>query len=659
MSALSIGLSGLEVNQQLLNLTGQNITNADTPDYHNQVANLVEDIAGGSTTLGAGVSIADITRDTDQAVQQAVTANTSDTSSSSAQLDGLNQLQSFLVTGSGTLHDLLENLFNQLTTLTATPDDPTQRAVVVSAASAVTSQLNATQANLQQLSGSLLPQAQKDIGSINTLTTQIAQLNQQIHDATLTGANANGLEDQRDQAIANLAQLVNVQTVAQPYGEVNVFAGGTGVVLNNQAVALSANTDTAGDVTVVAAGAAQPLNITGGDLGGTLTLLNTIVPAVQSQLNTFTSGLATQFDQLQATGLGLDGSQTSLISQRPVTSVNTPLADAGLAFPPQAGDLYITVTNTATGQRTLNQVQIDPQTQSLADVATALSAVPNLNAVVDPQSGTLSIIAKPGYQFDFSGNLSTSPDTQAITGTTVPTIDGQYTGAGNDTLTYQFVGTGTIGVTPNLTLQVSNSSGAVLGTMNVGQGYTPGTDLAGPDGVNVNLTAGAVNAGDSFTVNAAASPDSANLLPALGLNSFFVGTNAANLQVNPAILNNPDLFATSTTGQPGDSSNLTKMVNLQNQPVLGNNTQSLQTFLENIIGNVGTQASNMQASNTAYTALGQQLSTQLQNSTGVDTNQALAQLVQYQQAYQMSAQFVSTANQVFQDLVNILAAQVA
>jgi len=657
MSALSIGLSGLEVNQQLLNLTGQNITNADTPNYHNQVANLSEDISGG--TVGTGVSVADITRDTDQAVQQAVTTNTSASSDASTQLDGLNQLQNFLITGSGTLHDNLENLFNQLTTLTAAPDDPTQRQVVVSAASAVTSQLNDTEANLQQMSASLVPQAQTYVNSINTLTSQIAQLNQQIQQATLSGANTNGYQDQRDQAIASLAQLVNVQTVAQPYGQINVLTGGAALVLNNQAVTLSANTDSSGNLTVTAAGSAQPLNIAGGQLGGTLSLFNTTVPAVQSQLNTFTSGLATQFDQIQATGLGLSGSMTSLISQRPVVSTTAPLADTNQAFPPQAGDLYITVTNQATGQSTLNQVQVDPSTQSLADIATAISAVPNLNAVVDSQSGTLSIIAAPGYAFNFTGNLSTSPDSQTITGTTVPTIDGQYTGASNGLLQYTFVGSGTIGATPNLTLQVTDSTGAVLGSLNVGQGYTPGTDIAGPDGVNVNLTAGTANSGDSFSVNVAATPDSANLLPALGLNSFFVGTSAADLQVNPALLNNANLLATSTSGQAGDGSNLTKMVNLQNQPVLANNTQSLQTYLENIIGNVGTQANEMQTSSTAYTNLGQQLSTQLQNATGVDTNQALAQLVQYQQAYQMSAQFVSVANQIYQDLYNILQTPVA
>ena len=362
-----------------------------------------------------------------------------------------------------------------------------------------------------------------------------------------------------------------------------------------------------------------------------------------------------QFDHIQATGLGLNGPMTGLTSQRAVPNINQPLAVQNLAFPPQKGSLYITVTNLSTGQRTLNKVAIDPATQSLTGVASAISGVPNLQAVVDPKSGTLHIMAAPGYAFDFTGNLSSAPDAQTMTGTATASIDGQYTGSADDTLTFAFSGPGTVGVTPNLTLQVTNSTGALLGSVNVGQGYAPGSDVAGPLGVNVKLSAGTVNAGDSFSVNVTANPDSANILTALGLNTFFVGSNASDLQVNPDLLNNQAQLATSTTGEPGDSSNLAKMAALGNQLVLGNGSQSLVQYLEGVIGNVGTQVSNLQTTQTAQQALGQQLNNQLQSISGVDSNEALTQLVHYQQAYQMSAKFISVVSQTFSDLLNITA----
>ena len=44
MSALSTGLSALRVSQQLLQLTGQNIANANTPGYHRQIAELIDSL---------------------------------------------------------------------------------------------------------------------------------------------------------------------------------------------------------------------------------------------------------------------------------------------------------------------------------------------------------------------------------------------------------------------------------------------------------------------------------------------------------------------------------------------------------------------------------------------------------------------------------------
>jgi flagellar hook-associated protein 1 len=651
MSSLSIGLSGLLVDQRLLDLTGQNIANASTPGYHNQIANLAELVTTGSA-VGVGVSIESITREINQALEQAVTSNTSASNTTSTQLDSLSQVQSFLATGSGTLHDSLANLFSDLEALTTQPDSTILRQQVLSDANAVTTQLNATANNLQQVQNGLANQANTFTSSINTLTAQIAQLNQQIHDATISGQDANSLLDQRDQALANLSQLIDVRTIAQPYGEISVFNGGTALVLNAQATTLDTAQDNQGNLIVTVAGSQQPLDISGGQLGGTLTLTNSTLPTINAQLSAFTQALAEQFDHIQATGLGLNGPMTFLSSQRAVANVNRPLASANLAFPAQQGDLYITVTNQSTGQRTLNKISIDPAMQSLTDIAGAISNVPNLQAVVDPQTGTLSIMAAAGYAFDFTGNLSSSPDAQTMTGTATATIDGQYTGSADDTLTYTFSGPGTIGVTPNLMLQVTNSAGAVIGTVNVGEGYAPGTDVAGPLGVNVNLSAGDVNAGDSFSVNVAANPDSANILTALGLNTFFVGSSAGDLQVNPSLLNNPSQLAGSTTGQPGDASNVAKMAALESQPVLANGSQSLLQYLEGVIGGVGSQVYDLQTTQTAQQALGQQLNNQLQSVSGVDTNSALTQLVQFQQAYAMSAKFVSVVSQNMTYLLN-------
>src|SRR5436309_2196891 len=99
MSALSIGLSGLLVSQRLITLTGQNISNASTPGYHRQVADLAPIVAGDS--IGMGVEIKNISRVVDRLLEEAGIRNTFASANAATTLDGLNQLQSYLAPGEG------------------------------------------------------------------------------------------------------------------------------------------------------------------------------------------------------------------------------------------------------------------------------------------------------------------------------------------------------------------------------------------------------------------------------------------------------------------------------------------------------------------------------------------------------------------------------
>ena len=97
----------------------------------------------------------------------------------------------------------------------------------------------------------------------------------------------------------------------------------------------------------------------------------------------------------------------------------------------------------------------------------------------------------------------------------------------------------------NLTLEVKNSSGSVVASLNVGQGYEPGSALQVVDGVSVRLGAGTANDGDTFTAQVVADADTAGILPVLGLNSFFTGHDAGDIHVRNDLISNPGLLAAS------------------------------------------------------------------------------------------------------------------
>jgi flagellar hook-associated protein 1 FlgK len=652
MSLFTVGLSALDTSQTVLNLIGNNLANANTPGYHNQVADLTEAYPTqiANISVGNGVQIADTRRILDNPLETAITNHTFSLADTTAQLDALQQMQTELSPSSGSIGDYIEQFFNDVNRLATNPSDTTQRNVVVADAQNLANTFNSLSGSLTQLQNGLDSQLNTSVSDINSLAQRIAQLNDEILKASANGSTPNDLLDQRGQLINQLAGEINVQVLPGTLNQVNVMAGGAPLVVGNKNNTLQYSIAAANQGQVTETGVPTPLTITGGTVSGLLSARNQSLADVQSQLNMLAGAVAQQIDNVQATGLGLSGPSTLLAGTRSVTNVNAPLDKAGLAFPPQAGTLYVSVTDLATGTRTLTPVNIDPSTQSLNDAASALSAVPNVQAVTDPKTGLLQILARPGYAFDFAGRLPSAPNTSGYTGTAAPQVGGQYTGTNNDTYTFQVVGSGTVGVTPSLQLVVKNSAGSSLATLNIGQGYTPGTPLTAANGITVQLAPGTANNGDTFSTPVVAQPDTAGILTALGLGTFFTGSTAADIAVQPNLLNNPNLLAASRNGDSGDNSNLTRLAALQTQPVLANGTQTLTQGYNAIIGDVATQVQSLTTQQTSQQALGQQLQTQQQNISGVDTNQELVNLMSFQQMFQAASEYVGTVNTTLQSL---------
>jgi flagellar hook-associated protein 1 FlgK len=293
--------------------------------------------------------------------------------------------------------------------------------------------------------------------------------------------------------------------------------------------------------------------------------------------------------------------------------------------------------------------------QSLNDIAAALSGVPNLQATVDSQTQTLRIFAANGFGFSFAGQLPTTPDTSGFTGTATPSLGGAYTGASNDTFTFRVGGAGGIvGVTPGLTLSVENAAGNVIATLNIGEGYSPGSAVVVANGVTVQLAPGSVNAGDSFSAHVVSQPDTTGILGALGINRMFDGSQAADIRVNAELIARPELLAASRSGQPGDASNLRAMAALRDQKFLANGTQTLREAYAALVSDVGLRVQDLSERQEHQELLGQRLEAERQSVSGVDPNEELVRMVQYQRSFQMAARFINTVSETLDELVRLV-----
>jgi flagellar hook-associated protein 1 len=653
MLSYSIAQTALDVSQQVLALIGENLANVNTPGYQTQTANLTELAVGG---VGNGVTVGSIVNQDSPLLDTAVRMNTYETASTTSQLQTLQQIQAYLTPGTSSLDTQISQFVSDVTELTSEPSNSAQQQAVVGDLSDITGTINNLAGDLDQLRVSVGTQASNAVTQVNQLTPQIASLNNQIQNLEAQGQSANNLIDQRDELINQLAQYVNVQTVSQPEGVTNVVGAGVPLIVGNQSFGLQYSTDSSGNAVITAVGTTVPVNLNGGQLQGLVQSYNQTIPSYSNQLNTLVGALSQQIDGVQATGIGASGPLTQVSGTRPVGSATAMLANTSTEFPIQAGTLDVSVTNLATGQTTLDPVAIDPATQSLSDVAMAITTATggNVQVTVDATNNTLQFNAASGYAFDFAGQPPTTPTfSNNYAGTTTSTLSGAYTGAANDNYKFEVVGNGgTVGTTSGMTVQVLNGANNVGATLDVGSGYTPGTAQTVANGVSVAFSAGTFTAG-SFTYPVTSQPDTSGLLIALGINTAFTGSTGEDFAVNPTLLSNPSTLSTSLTGEPGDSSNLQRLLTAMNQPVLDGNSQTIQQYYAGIVGGVGTQVQSTTTTQSAQQALGQQLQTQQQAVSGVDQNTQLLDMLSFQQAYQLAASYVTVLNTTNDALVNI------
>lgn len=187
------------------------------------------------------------------------------------------------------------------------------------------------------------------------------------------------------------------------------------------------------------------------------------------------------------------------------------------------------------------------------------------------------------------------------------------------------------------------------GVMNAIQNGDPNSDLSVAMALDANgkLT--------KSTVNLFVSSDATN--PTI---------SAANIAVNPVIVGDTnyiaaariskadyDAGATVYQKQIGNNTNMTMVSSSRSTSFnsLGNTT--VEKFLANTVGNVGTQVENINTNLENQTLVLGEVTTSLQSKVGVNLDEELTDLIKYQRAYQASARIFSVCSDLLGELVNL------
>jgi flagellar hook-associated protein 1 FlgK len=213
-------------------------------------------------------------------------------------------------------------------------------------------------------------------------------------------------------------------------------------------------------------------------------------------------------------------------------------------------------------------------------------------------------------------------------------------------------------------VQVINTSTglAQTGTITVDlTGVNPKTTLNGLVGQLNGLAnvAASVTGNGNLQINAANgyqiefSNDNSGTLAALGINSFFTGSSSGDIGVNSQLIADPTLLAAARGGGPGDASNAAALANLGNLAPAALGGATIGNFYQQTVSALGSTSASQNAVSQGSQGFLSSLNSQRAQTSGVSLDNETIQIMQYQQAYQSAARFISTIDKLFTVLTQI------
>jgi flagellar hook-associated protein 1 len=417
-AALQIGRTGLLSSQLAIEVAGNNLANAATAGYHRQTVSfsaLPGESIGSGMFLGRGVVVSDIIRHVDNALEGRVRSSIADQNAAIVKQNILQQVETIQGELSGNdLSSQLDSFFNAFSELANKPQDTSLRSLLVEQSKSLTSFIQNVRSDLTGVRTQVDNAIDNTVRSADDLLTKIEQINQQIAQTEAGQGGANGLRDQRDSLLNQLSELMDISTIEQPSGAVDVYVGSTPIVLNGKSRGLDVQRQTVNgqlQIKVVLKDNGGVINPGSGQIGSLVQSRQSGVNDAIDKLDQFTGNLIYQVNRLHTQGQGLVGFD-SVTSDYRVLDTSVALNDpaTGLAFPPKHGSFQISVTQKSTGERVASTINVDLDgigtDTTLTSLAADLDAVANIHASITPE-GRLKIEGDTGdFEVSFSDDTS-------------------------------------------------------------------------------------------------------------------------------------------------------------------------------------------------------------------------------------------------------------
>jgi flagellar hook-associated protein 1 len=288
-TSLNSSVEALRTVQDALAVSQNNVSNANTPGYARQVAQIESEPFNLSAGLSGGVQYGGTLSTQNEYLNQAVRTQLSAQGYFTGESNALASVQSlFDVSGQTGLTGSLNSLFQSFSAWSATPNTTSAQAVL-NQAQAVAQSFQSAAGSLAQITKGVNQQISSNVDQINTLTAAIQQANISIQNNTSPDA---GLDANLHASLESLSQIADVTVWFAPNGTATVLLGGqTPLVIGAQQYTLQASFAPTGTPAIPNAtpnarildssGQDITSHISQGSLGGLLNVRNTVLPSLQ------------------------------------------------------------------------------------------------------------------------------------------------------------------------------------------------------------------------------------------------------------------------------------------------------------------------------------------------------------------------------------------
>jgi flagellar hook-associated protein 1 FlgK len=640
---LGTAISGLLASQRGLATTGHNVANVNTEGYSRQRLDLVTRPPQGSGNgfIGTGVQGANVRRVFDQFLTDQVRTGTTNFGRVDSFYEFSRQVDSLLGDPNGGLAPALQDFFDAVQQLAADPASVPARQVLLSEAEGLEQRFHTLDRRLQELERGVDDRLEVLTTEINALAQGVAKLNRDIvvAEGTAQGRPANDLRDQRDELVRQLAERVDVVTLEQDNGAINVFVG-TGQALVVDATALRLDVvpsdfdPTRSEVGLGAGGASVTISdfLHGGELAGVLDFRRDVLDEARNGIGQVAIGLSSMVNTQHRLGLDLDGvlggdffSDIATIAPQalPSSQNSLPLAQVG-----------VSVTDPAALTASDYQLDFDGASYTLTRLSdnTVVDTFAAFPRVVEGMSLTLTGATAAGDRFLVQPTKSAAryfalalSEPRQVAAASPLRVQADVANAGTGTVELDAVASAS-------GLPLSAGGGPITLTFDanaVGLGV-PGFTLSAPPGGSLAYDPATESAGKTFTL---------------------LGFGDVRFTVTGGPQDGDQFILEDNVGGVGDNGNALLLAEQQVTGMLSNGTATYEEIYGRLVAAVGSTTRQAEINRDAQEALLNQVVASREAVSGVNLDEEAANLLRFQQAYEANARLITAADSMFQALL--------